>query len=92
MTTDQIITLVPTVVSFVLGLVALWQNKKKRTTQKILETVIMGVERAATLPPDVISGSKVKDVIRIQAVARGVQPILHDYVQRITQAEPPPEE
>lgn len=87
MTTDQVVTLAPYAVSLVLGLVGIWQNKKKRTTQKVLESVILGVEKAANLPPQIISGDKVKDVIRIQAVAREVEPILHDYVKRVTEPE-----
>lgn len=75
------------VIAVVSGLVAVWKNAQANTHQKIAQSVILGVEQASKLPEVATYETKIKDTIRQVATDYGVQPILHDLVQQLTEID-----
>lgn len=67
-----------------LGIAAVWQNKEKRTADKINETLVLGIEAASRIPEVQAYEKKIKQQIQTQAQKAGVQPALDKIVQLLT--------
>jgi hypothetical protein len=80
------------VVTLVSGLIAIWKHQQANdataavsTWQKVAKSLVLGVETAASLPEVAAAESKVKSVIQAKATEYGVQPVLHQLVQLLTE-------
>jgi membrane protein implicated in regulation of membrane protease activity len=71
-------------VAFIPSVIAIWQNKSKKTAQKLNETLVEGIELAATIPEVVAAEKKIKDQIKATAEKYGVEPLLHRLVKDLT--------
>lgn len=74
--------------TLVAGGIAAWQNNKAKGLNAQLTSVVQGVEAATTDAAgnnvSGVTGAAVKQAIRTQAVAAGVQPALDATVQKLT--------
>jgi hypothetical protein len=80
------------VIALVSGVLAIWKNHQLNataaqlsTSQKIVKSVVLGVETAMALPEAQVIEAKLKAVIQAKATEYGVQPILHVIVQTLTE-------
>ncbi len=77
-------TLVSIALALVSGLVAIWQNRKASTAQKVTESLVLGIEQATKLPQVQDAEKRIKGIIREKATELGVQPLLHRAVKDLT--------
>ena len=72
------------VVALASGLVAIWKNNQATKAQKIIRSVVLGVEQATQLPEVRAAEEKIKATIKQKATDLGVQPLLHEIVKDLT--------
>ncbi len=77
-------TIVSIALALVSGLVAIWQNRKASTAQKVTESLVLGIEQATKLPQVQEAEKRIKGIIRDKATQLGVQPLLHRAVKDLT--------
>lgn len=76
--------LVSCVVAIISGLIAIWKHTEASTAQKVIKSVILGVEEATKLPEVQAVEQRVKQTIRQKSVDFGVQDTLHAAVNDLT--------
>lgn len=70
--------------TLIAGLFSMWVKSKLTTSQKVLVSVVKGVEYATSLPEVQAMEQKIKQAITAQATTLGVQADLHAIVQNVT--------
>jgi hypothetical protein len=71
-------------VSGLLAITTIWQNKEKAKSRKIAETLVVAIEAASKIPEVAEAEQKLKAKIQEKAVAAGVEPALNKLVKLLT--------
>jgi len=77
-------TLIAIALALVSGLAAIWQNQKATQSQKIAQSIILGVEQATRLPQVQEFEKKVKGTIAQKTRDLGIEKEVDALVQRVT--------
>lgn len=78
--------LVGIALALVSGLAAIWQNQKATQSQKIAQSIILGVEQATRLPQVQEFEKKVKGTIAQKTRDLGIEKEVDALVQRVTRS------
>ena len=72
------------VVAGFMSLVAVWQNAKKNTAQKVAESLVQAIEIATKIPAVAEKEKAIKQSINRTVTDLGVQPLVHRIVKDVT--------
>ncbi len=71
-------------ITIISGAIAIWQNQGKRTSQKIIDSVVLGVDEFSKLDVGEKEAKKLKASIKQKALEYGVEKILNKAVKGLT--------
>ena len=77
-------TLWTALIAFVAGAFAIWQNKEKRTAEKVSQTLVLAIEQASKIPEVVEEEKKIKAKIKEVTTKNGVEPIVNKLIDLLT--------
>lgn len=66
------------------SIVAIWQNKGKKTAQKVSESLVQAIEVATRIPAVAEKEKEIKRSINATVTKLGVQPLVHRIVKDVT--------
>ncbi len=85
LTDPQVWMAIATVIA---GIFGICQQAGKKRHQKVIESVVLGVEQFSELEVTKKEVKKLKSAIKQKALEYGVETILHEAVKGLTTAEP----
>lgn len=72
------------VIAVAAGALAIWQNKEKRTAQKVSETLVLAIEEASKIPAVAAKEGQIKAKIKEVTTKNGVEPVVNKLVELLT--------
>jgi hypothetical protein len=76
--------LIAAVIALATSALAIWQNKEKRTAQKVSETLVVAIEQASRIPAVAEKENELKAKIKEVTTKAGVEPVVNKLVKLLT--------
>jgi hypothetical protein len=76
--------IIAAVIALATGALAIWQNKEKRTAQKVSETLVVAIEQASKIPAVAEKERELKAKIKEVTTKAGVEPVVNKLVNLLT--------